>query len=67
MAREGVVSVSYLVNSDSFNSKIGDMKKNLQLMQTQVKNSAKEMDVYGKNIQTLSKKQDSINQAIKQT
>ena len=67
MAREGVVSISYLVNSDSFNSKIGDMKKNLQLMQTQVKNSAKEIDVYGTNIQTLSKKQDSINQAIKQT
>ena len=67
MAREGVVSISYLVNNDSFNSKIGDMKKNLQLMQTQVKNSAKEIDVYGSNIQTLAKKQDSINQAIKQT
>ena len=67
MSREGVVSISYLVNSDSFNSKIGDMKKNLQLLQTQVKNSAKEVDVYGSNIQTLAKKQDSINQAIKQT
>ena len=67
MANGGTISLTYLVNSDSFNSKIADMKKNLQLLQTEVKNSAKEINLYGANTQNLAKKQDTINQAIKQT
>ncbi|MCI7204382.1 MAG: phage tail tape measure protein [Clostridium sp.] len=67
MSNGGTISLTYLVNNDSFNSKIADMKKNLQLLQTEVKNSAKEIDIYGSNIQNLAKKQDTIKQAIKQT
>ena len=47
MSREGVVSISYLVNSGEFNSKMADMKKNLQLLQTECKNAAKEINLYG--------------------
>ena len=67
MSNNGVISLTYLVNNSEFNSKIADMKKNLQLLQTEVKNSAKEIDIYGSNIQNLAKKQDTIKQAIKQT
>ena len=67
MANGGTVSISYLVNSSEFNKNIADMKKNLQLLQTEVKNSAKEINLYGANTQNLAKKQDTINQAIKQT
>lgn len=67
MANGGTISLTYLVNNDSFNSKISDMKKNLQLLQTECKNAAKEINLYGANTQNLAKKQDTINQAIKQT
>ena len=66
MSNNGVISLSYVINNSEFNSKIADMKKNLQLLQTEVKNSAKEIDIYGSNIQNLAKKQDTIKQAIKQ-
>ena len=64
---EGKVAISYVVNNSEFNSNIAQMKKNLLLLQTEVKNSAKEVNQYGSNIQTLSKKQESINNAINQT
>lgn len=67
MANGGTISLTYLVNNDSFNSKMADMKKNLQLLQTECKNAAKEVNLYGANTQNLAKKQDTINQAIKQT
>ena len=67
MANGGTISLTYLVNNDSFNSKISDMKKNLALLQTECKNSAKEVDLYGNNIANLAKKQSAIQSAIKQT
>ena len=67
MANGGVISLSYVVNNSEFNSKMADMKKNLQLLQTECRNAAKEINLYGANTQTLAKKQDTINQAIKQT
>lgn len=67
MANGGTVSISYLVNSSEFNKNIADMKKNLQLLQTEVKNSAKEVDLYGNNMANLAKKQSAIQSAIKQT
>ena len=67
MANGGTISLSYVVNNSEFNSKMADMKKNLQLLQTECRNAAKEVNLYGANTQTLAKKQDTINQAIKQT
>ena len=67
MANGGTISLSYVVNNSEFNSKMADMKKNLQLLQTECKNAAKEINLYGANTQNLAKKQDTINQAIKQT
>ena len=67
MANGGVISLSYVVNNSEFNSKMADMKKNLQLLQTECRNAAKEINLYGANTQNLAKKQDTINQAIKQT
>lgn len=67
MSNNGVISLSYVVNNSEFNSKMADMKKNLQLLQIECKNAAKEVNLYGANTQNLAKKQDTINQAIKQT
>ena len=67
MANGGTISLSYVVNNSEFNSKMADMKKNLQLLQIECKNAAKEVNLYGTNTQNLAKKQDAINQAIKQT
>lgn len=67
MSKGGTVSVSYVVNNSEFNTKVNDMKRNMSLLQAEVKNSAKEVDLYGSNIQTLSKKHSTINDAIKQT
>ena len=66
MANGGTVSLTYIINNSQFNSKIADMKKNLQTLQTACKNSAREVDLYGKNLETLGKKQSSINDSIKQ-
>ena len=43
---EGRISITYLVNSDQFNQSIGQMKKNMQLCNQEIKNSAKEIDLY---------------------
>ena len=67
MSKGGTVSVSYVVNNNEFNSSMNQMKKNLSLLQAEVKNSAKEVDLYGTNIQSLAKKHSTINDAIKQT
>lgn len=67
MATGGTISLSYVVNNSEFNSKMADMKKNLQLLQTECRNAAKEVNLYGANTQNLAKKQETINQAIKQT
>ena len=67
MAGSGVVTLSYVVNSSSFNKSMSDMKKNLQLMQIEAKNAAREVDLYGNNITNLAKKQSAIQSAIKQT
>ena len=64
---EGRISITYLVNSDQFNQSIGQMKKNMQLCNQEIKNSAKEIDLYGSNIQTLTNKQKAIQQAIEQS
>ena len=64
MSKGGTVSVSYVVNNSEFNTKVNDMKRNMSLPQAEVKNSAKEVEVYGSNIQTLSKKHSTINDAI---
>ena len=56
MANGGTVSLTYIINNSQFNSKIADMKKNLQTLQTACKNSAREVDLYGKNLETLGKK-----------
>ena len=66
MANGGTVSLTYIINNSSFNSKIADMKKNLQTLQTACKNSAREVDLYGKNLETLGKRQSNINDSIKQ-
>lgn len=64
---EGRISITYLVNSDQFNQSIGQMKKNMQLCNQEIKNSAKEINLYGSNIQTLTNKQKAIQQAIEQS
>lgn len=63
----GKIAISYVVNNSEFNTNISQMKKNLTLLQTEVKNSAKEINQYGSNLQTLGKKQESLNDAINQT
>lgn len=63
----GKIAVSYVVNNSEFNSRISQMKRNLALLQTEVKNSAKEINLYGNNLQTLASKQSSITDAINQT
>ena len=35
MANGGPISLSYVVNNSEFNSKMAEMKKNLQLLQTE--------------------------------
>ena len=40
MSNNGVISLSYVVNNSQFNSKMADMKKNLQLLQTECRNAA---------------------------
>ena len=47
MSNNGVISLSYVVNNSEFNSKMADMKKNLQLLQTECRNAAKEINLYG--------------------
>ena len=64
---EGRISISYVVNSSEFNSNISQMKKNMQLCNQEIKNSAKEIQLYGTNIQTLSSKQKAIQDAINQS
>ena len=59
--------LSHLVNNDQFNARIGQMKKNMQLCNQEIKNSAKEIQLYGTNIQTLSSKQKAIQDAINQS
>ena len=67
MASSGKIAISYVVNNSEFNSKMADMKRNLSLLQQEVKNSAKEVDYYGSNLENLGKKQSAINEAITQT
>ena len=64
---EGKIAVSYVVNNSEFNSKISQMKLNLGLLQTEVKNSAKEINLYGDNLKTLGSKQSALNDAINQS
>ena len=64
---EGKIAVSYVVNNSEFNSKISQMKMNLGLLQTEVKNSAKEINLYGDNLKTLGSKQSALNDAINQS
>ena len=64
---EGKIAVSYVVNNSEFNSKISRMKMNLGLLQTEVKNSAKEINLYGDNLKTLGSKQSALNDAINQS
>ena len=64
---EGRISITYLVNSDQFNQSIGQVKKNMQLCNQEIKNSAKEMNTYGSNIQTLTSRQKAIQQAMEQS
>ena len=64
---EGKIAVSYVVNNNEFNSKISQMKMNLGLLQTEVKNSAKEINLYGDNLKTLGSKQSALNDAINQS
>lgn len=66
MANGGTIALTYVINNSEFNSKISDMKKNLTLLQTACKNSAKEIDLYGKNLESLGKRQSTINDSIKQ-
>lgn len=66
MSNGGTIALTYIINNSSFNSKISDMKKNLQTLQTACKNSAREVDLYGTNLETLGKRQASINDSIKQ-
>ena len=66
MSNGGTIALSFIINNSEFNSKISDMKKNLQTLQTACKNSAKEMDLYGKNLETLGKRHSTLNDAIKQ-
>ena len=54
MSNNGVISLSYVVNNSEFNSKMADMKKNLQLLLTECRNAAKEVNLYGANTQTLA-------------
>ena len=67
MVEEGRISISYVVNASEFNKNILQMKKNLQLCTEEVKNSAKEINLYGNNIQTLTSKQKAIQSAISQS
>lgn len=64
---EGRISISYVVNANEFNSNVSQMKKNMQLCNQEIKNSAKEINLYGNNIQNLSNKQKAIQQAIDQS
>ena len=64
---EGKIAVSYVVNNNEFNSKRSQMKMNLGLLQTEVKNSAKEINLYGDNLKTLGSKQSALNDAINQS
>lgn len=64
---EGRISVNYVVNASEFNSNIAQMKKNMQLCNEEIKNSAKEVNLYGTNIQTLTSKQKAIQQAMEQS
>lgn len=67
MAKEGKVSVTYVVNSSEYNKNIADMKKNMQLLNQQIKTSANEVNTYGKNIDSLKKQQTNINNALEQS
>ena len=67
MSESGRISVNYVVNASEFNKNITQMKKNLQLCTQEVKNSAKEINLYGNNIQTLTSKQKAIQSAISQS
>ena len=64
MSESGRISVNYVVNASEFNKNITQMKENLQLCTQEVKNSAKEINLYGNNIQTLTSKQKAINTLI---
>ena len=61
------IKIEYLLNSSEFNKNMASMKKNMQLCNEEVKNSAKEMNTYGSNIQTLTSRQKAIQQAIEQS
>ena len=58
MAGDGKISVTYVVNSSQYNKNIADMKKNMQLLNQEVKTSAQEVNTYGKNIQSLTLRQN---------
>ena len=61
------IKIEYLLNSSEFNKNMASMKKNMQLCNEEVKNSAKEMNTYGSNIQTLTSRQKAIQQAMEQS
>lgn len=62
-----IKTISYQINASSFNTGIKNMKKNLQLFETELKNSAKEVVNSGKSIESLTKQHSSIRQALSQT
>lgn len=61
------IKIDYVLNSSEFNSNMAAMKKNMQLCNEEVKNSAKEVELYGSNIKTLTSKQQAIVQAMEQS
>ena len=61
------IKIEYLLNSSEFNKNMASMKENMQLCNGEVKNSAKERNTYGSNIQTLTSRQKAIQQAIEQS
>lgn len=64
---DGQIKVDYIVNASEFNKNVAQMKRNMQLCTQEVKNSAKEVNLYGSNIQTLTAKQQAIKTAISQS
>lgn len=60
------VGIEFSVKSNTFNNSISTMKKELQLTQTQLINSAREVNLYGKNLNSLASQQNLLNKAIKE-